>query len=499
MRGKRFLTILIAAATVAALGGALVAVAGADDTGALPEITAPELIACMGDHSRAPGAISGDIHWTNDLFGDLPEAPEHAGLPAESPLFAGGSGRLWAQGGKLRLESQGSGGDQVLVADGAAGTVWTYTFATDTAHLYRVAAGEPRGDAQGGGEPLADAPHAVASPEALTPERVSGMLQAASRFMSVDVAGTTVVAGRDAYLLTMTPAATDTALGKVEAAIDGETYVPLRLDVVAKGHDTPTLSFGFTRVSYAPVDEGVFTFTPPEGAKVERDVLDPKTGGRAGEAGDGAGKAAVRDVRHGDPGTQSGDGQRSPATHRGGAMQRLKKLARAALLTRDEAAKLVDFPLASAREYAARDFRWAYVFDGGMPVNALGAPALGLAGMPGVYGSGTDGAVAGPAGETEGGGAAGATPPDTGPAAVLLYGEGFGSIVLVEVKTAADLRQQLQQLPPVVDTIDLGGTQAQAIVTPLGAVATWERDGVTLVAGGMVSKTDLVDFVTSVR
>lgn len=492
MRGKRFLTILIAAATVAALGGALVAVAGADDTGALPDITASELIARMGDHSRAPGAISGDIRWTNDLFGDLPEAPEHAGLPAGSPLFAGGSGRLWAQGGKLRLESQGSGGDQILVADGAAGTVWTYTFATDTAHLYRVAAGEPRGDAQGGGEPLAGAPHAAASPEALTPERVSGMLRVASRFMSVDVTGTTAVAGRDAYLLTMTPAATDTALGKVEAAIDGETYVPLRLDVVAKGHDTPTLSFGFTRVSYGPVDEGVFTFTPPEGAKVERDTVDPAAAGRAGGAGDRANGA-------GDGGARGGDREAPSAGEREDAMHKMKELARAALLSRDEAAKLVDFPLASAREYAARDFRWAYVFDKGLPVNALGAPVFDMVGLAGVYGAGSDGAAAGSAGGTEGGAAAGATPPDAGPVAVLLYGEGFGSIVLAETKTTADLRQQLQQLPPVVDTIDLGGTQAQAVVTPLGAVAIWERDGVTLVAGGMVSRADLVDFVTSVR
>lgn len=498
MRGKRFLTILIAAATVAALGGVLVAVAGADDKGVLPDITAPELIARMDDHSRAPGAISGDIRWTNDLFGDLPEAPEHAGLPAESPLLAGGSGRLWAQDGKLRLESQGSGGDQVLVADGAAGTVWTYTFATDTAHLYRAAGGEPSGGAHGGELP-GDAPHAAPSPQALSPERVSGLLRAASRFMSVDVTGTTVVAGRDVYLLTMTPAATDTALGKVEAAVDGTTYVPLRLDVVAKGHDAPTLSFAFARVSYDPVAEDVFTFTPPEGAKVERSVFDPKAGGRAHEDGGRAAKAADQAGGAGDGGARGGDREAPSAGEREDAMHKMKELARAALLSRDEAAKLVDFPLASAREYEARDFRWAYVFDKGLPVNALGAPVFDMVGLAGVYGAGSDGAAAGSAGGPEGGATAGATPPDTGPAAVLLYGEGFGSIVLVETKTTADLRQQLQQLPPVVDTIDLGGTQAQAIVTPLGAVAIWERDGVTLVAGGMVPKADLVDFVTSVR
>ena len=146
MRGKRFLTLVLVAAAVAALGGILVAVAGADDTTTLPDISAPELIARMGDHSQAPAAISGDISWTNELFGELPFMPDHVAQPAESPLMASGSGRLWAQDGKLRLESQGQGGDQVLVADAEAGTVWTYTFVDDTARLYEWA-----GDGREGG------------------------------------------------------------------------------------------------------------------------------------------------------------------------------------------------------------------------------------------------------------------------------------------------------------------------------------------------------------
>ena len=82
---------------------------------------------------------------------------------------------------------------------------------------------------------------------------------------------------------------------------------------------------------------------------------------------------------------------------------------------------------------------------------------------------------------------------------MLLYGEGFGSIVLAQTKTTAEIRDQLEQLPEIVDTIDLGGTQAKAVVTPLGSVVIWERDGVTFVAGGMVPKADLVEFVTAVR
>ena len=463
---RRRLVLWIALAVVAAAAaGVLVAVAAAGDATTLPDLSASELIARMSDHSQAPQAISGDISWTNELFGELPFMPDHVALPAASPLTASGSGRVWAQDGKVRLESQGQGGDQVLVADAGAGTLWTYTFVDDTAHLYTWSAADSAG---AGEEPTADS-----SPEALSPERVSGFLEAAARFMTVEVSGQAFVAGRDAYVLTMTPAATDTALGRVEAAIDGKTYVPLRLDVVAKGHDTPTLSFGFTRVSYEPVDDAVFAFTPPEGAKVERDTIDPKGDARGSGTDVGAPKAGAED------GTTPQDEGRADA------MEQMKTLAHTALLTRPEAAELVDFPLAWARDSAARDFRWAYVFDEGMPVNALGTPVFELTGMPGLFGSGGD--------------AAGDSPPATGPAAVLLYGEGFGSIVLAQTKTTADTREQLKQLPEVVDSIDVGGAPAKAVVTPLGSVVIWERDGVTLVAAGMVPRADMVAFVTSVR
>jgi outer membrane lipoprotein-sorting protein len=470
MRGKLFLTILLAAAAVAALGGILVAVAGADDTATLPDITAPELIARMGDHSRAPDAISGDITWTNELFGELPFMPDHVAQPAESPLMASGSGRLWAQDGKLRLESQGQGGDQVLVADAEAGTVWTYTFVDDTARLYEWAGDGQQAEGSSEGETPEAAPTAHGE---MTPERVSSFLQAAARFMSVEVGGQTFVAGRDAYVLTMTPAAPDTALGKVEAAIDGETFVPLRLDVVAKGAETPTLSFGFTRISYEPVDDDVFAFTPPDGAKVERETIDPQGGGNGdGAVAPGAGA--------------EGDAEPPSAAERDDMMAQMKELARTALLSREEASGLVDFPLAWARDYTAREYRWAYVFDEGMPVDALGSPVFDMAQLMGAAGA-------------DGGGAAGGSPPETGPVAVLLYGEGFGSIVLVETQTTPEIREQMKQLPEIVDSIDLGGAQAKAIVTPLGSLVMWERDGVTLVAGGMVPKADLVEFVTSVR
>lgn len=477
MRGILFFRIIVAVAVVAALGGVLVAVAGADDSGRLPDVTAPELLARMGEPSRAPAAVNGDVSWTNELFGALPFTPDHVAAPAASPLTASGSGRLWMQDGKVRFESQGQGGDQVVVADARAGTVWTYSFADDTARLYEWKGAELRA-AGGDGE----WPQAGASPSPPTPERVSRALQTAARFLSVEVSGQTVVAGRAAYVLTMRPAASDTALGRVEAAIDGQTYVPLRVDVLARGHEAPTLSFRFERVSFKPVDEAVFGFTPPAGATVERQTLGH------GAQGYGTSEALGPDDTNGGAGAAGG----RPEAEHDVAAEQAKRLARTALLTRAQAAGLVDFDLAWARASTRRAFRWAYVVADGVPLNALGSP------VPVFEEAGPWPAGPGAAARTAGG-HAGGTQPASGPAAVLLYGEGFGSVVLAQTKTATEVREQLRQLPEMVERVDLGGTEAQALVTPLGGVVVWERDGVTLLAAGMVPRDDLVGFARSVR
>ena len=58
-----------------------------------------------------------------------------------------------------------------------------------------------------------------------------------------------------------------------------------------------------------------------------------------------------------------------------------EKLARRALLTRDQAQALVAYQLAWARGYDARPFRWGFVLDEGGPLTAAGAPLAQLMGM----------------------------------------------------------------------------------------------------------------------
>lgn len=445
MRSKVLISVVIGLVAAVALVAGVVAVAGAGSSASLPAISAAELMARMGQSQGQVQAVSGEISWTNDLFGDVGSAAQMGQMPAQSPLTSNGSGRVWVSDAGMRVESQGSGGDQVAGASKATRTAWTYDSATNAVRRW-VMTGDAPAD-----EPMPSPSAAMMSPAAIT----TYLLQLAP-YATVDVAGQGLVAGREVYLLRMTPVADDTALGAVQASIDGKTMVPLRLEVFAKSGGSAVLQFGFDSVSYDPIDPALYAFTPPAGAEVTTKQIDPST--MKGEAGAGHSPSEVDKAAH-------------------------EKFARRALLTLDQAQSLVDYQVASARDYTARPFRWAYVFDNGMPVTALGNPVFEMMGLGGT-------AVSGSTGET------GAK---MGPASVLLYGDGFGAIALAQTKTTAELDKQVKQLPALVDTTTVNGAQVRSMTTPLGGVYLWQQGDTTLMAGGMVTKADLDAFVASVR
>ena len=247
-----------------------------------------------------------------------------------------------------RVESQGSGGDQVVVINKAARTAWVYDYARNTVKRVVVTGTAPA-------ETSSPAPE----PTALTPAMITLYLQQIARFVTVEVAGQTTVAGRDAYRLRMTPVAADTALGYVEAAVDGETMLPLQLDVYARGGTAPVLRFGFTRVSYDAIDPATFTFTPPEGAEVTTKMVD----------GDAA-RAKLEKAHDAPDGTEPTAAQETAA----------EKAVRGALLTREQVQELVPYQLAWARDYAARPFRWGCVLGPAGPLTIPGAPLMELMG-----------------------------------------------------------------------------------------------------------------------
>jgi hypothetical protein len=443
MMSRRGLILVAAVVAAVALVVGVVSVAGAGSSTTLATVSAAELLTKMSQANDRPQAVSGRISWRNRLFGDFEVPSDLAQMPAHSPLTSGGEGRLWASEEGVRIESQGGGGDQVAVASKASRTAWMYESATNTARRYVMTTAS--------GDAPRPSPSAAAT---LTPSAVSSSLRRLAPYAAVEVAGQATVAGREAYVLRMTPLAEDTAMGSVEALVDGETMMPLRVEVFAKSGGEAVLEFGFDSVSYEAIDASLYEFTVPDGATVTTEEIDSAETRAAAE--EERGRAAAT---HGPAKPENAERE---------------KLARRALLTIDQAQSLVAYELARARGYDARPFRWAYVLDEGVPRTATGKPLFGMAGMD--------------------------EPQTSGPSTVLLYGSGFGAITLAQTKTTPELSKQLEQLPvALVESTTANGSAVHSLTTPLGGVLIWQQGDSTLIAGGLVTKADLEAFVQTVR
>jgi outer membrane lipoprotein-sorting protein len=274
---RKWWAVIVVAVLAAAAVTVGIATSMAQGTSTLQSISVAQLLAKVGAASKSTSAVSGDITWTNglipgsDLTGLL--SGQSSAPSSLSGLALGGSGRLWLQQGSgLRLESQGSGSDFVVVA-GKNG-LWSYSSATGTATQYVPPAGAS-----------AKTPHSSPSAQSSSADPLAAIAAGLQRFAStgtVTMGPQTTVAGQPSYLLVMTPASAHTTIGSVQVAIDAKSFVPLRVQVFAKGDTTATLSAGFTRVSYGRLGSSLFAFTPPAGATVHSQAFPSPQGLLAG-------------------------------------------------------------------------------------------------------------------------------------------------------------------------------------------------------------------------
>jgi outer membrane lipoprotein-sorting protein len=274
---RKWWAVIVVAVLAAAAVTVGIATSMAQGTSTLQSISVAQLLAKVGAASKSTSAVSGDITWTNglipgsDLTGLL--SGQSSAPSSLSGLALGGSGRLWLQQGSgLRLESQGSGSDFVVVA-GKNG-LWSYSSATGTATQYVPPAGAS-----------AKTPHSSPSAQSSSADPLAAIAAGLQRFAStgtVTMGPQTTVAGQPSYLLVMTPASAHTTIGSVQVAIDAKSFVPLRVQVFAKGDTTATLSAGFTRVSYGHLGSSLFAFTPPAGATVHSQAFPSPQGLLAG-------------------------------------------------------------------------------------------------------------------------------------------------------------------------------------------------------------------------
>ncbi|MFH1833966.1 MAG: hypothetical protein ABH877_02990 [bacterium] len=456
----------------------------------LATITPAHLLENMVEHAGDVTTVSGDMSWKNDVLGLSMLSFGGQSSGDLTALLGNGSGRVWIQDGKVRFDIQGAAGDTIIVGDSAG--VWVYTYASNTATEYTFPARSKTGDSQGSGAQGSEGTGAAQSSQKAVTEPVAaieGFIQQLAPHATLAVSDQVTVAGRDCYVLSMIPMAPNTVFGSVRVAVDGDTYLPLKLDLYAKGVAEPVLTAGFTSVSYSKVGENVFAFTPPTSATVERKTL-TLPGMVAG--GSGGGPAAAP---HAGPGITDGP---TPLT-----------LAEAAIKAgfAPPAAQIVDPALAFAGAWVIP----AEEVDLQSLLDRLSSGMLG-SGMPGSSALRSDepGPERGAEPSTSTSGVKRQPAPlsptpgpvTVGPTVIQRYGQGFGTIVLVETRVPTELATQLQQLLagfPLVGRTDASGVAIYRLDTALGSVALWNRDGLLFVAGGFVSRADLERFIAGVR
>lgn len=270
----------VSAAVVFVGGGAAVSAVTSAAHAGLPATSAAQLIADVA-HPDLTG-FSGTLQQSADL--GLPALPASmAGQGGSADLTSLLSGthtlRVWyAAPGRTRLAVLGDGSESDLVGDGHG--LWSWSSADRTATHWAMPAGTDAASA--------------------TPDTAAAMtpLQLARRALAaidpttvVTTNGSTRVAGRPAYLLTISPRTRQTLVDSIQIAIDSATHLPTQVRVYAAHHQGPALSVGFTHFDPTTPDAARFTFTPPPGAKVVEKSLPAHQGSPSLHQPDVAGTA----------------------------------------------------------------------------------------------------------------------------------------------------------------------------------------------------------------
>jgi outer membrane lipoprotein-sorting protein len=292
-RFPRSVVAAIVVVVVVAIAATGVSKVRAEPPPSLAPITADQLLASTITALAAPHSVSGDLQTRLDV--GMPEIP-----PALSGA-AGGVGitnmvgsiigvqhfRVWSSPDGVRIQHLMDLQEQDLVANHSE--AWFWDSASSTATKLRAA-----GVTSAVPVPT-DARAQMANADPLT--LAEHMLHLASTCGEVTLTDSTVVAGRDAYVLRFTPSSRTTLVGNVAIAIDAHTHLPLDVSVTPRGGSAPAVEAGFTSVSFDAIDPSMFSFTPPSDATV-RDVTDKVS-------------AAVASAGHHD---DAGSGEQRPIT-----------------------------------------------------------------------------------------------------------------------------------------------------------------------------------------
>lgn len=270
-RPGRSMRVLLPAgvAAVAAVGVGLVPALAASGSPALPKLTAQQLIAkVLGGHQQA---VSGTVQETADLgvpsqiIDAIPTRGSSGSSGSKAPagsvdpqalaasLLSGTHTFQVAADGPLRQRVTAedlSGGPYEFVRNGSS--AWAYQGSSKTAtHITGLRTTESQ-------QTPATTPQAAA-------QRIIKQLGPTT---NVSVEGATRVAGRNAYVLLLSPKGSGSTIGDVRIAVDSATYVPLQLQVQPSDGSADIVDVRFTTVSFSTPAARTFDFVAPSGTKI---------------------------------------------------------------------------------------------------------------------------------------------------------------------------------------------------------------------------------------
>jgi outer membrane lipoprotein-sorting protein len=279
--------LLLLCGTVLVAGVSATAIAFALGSGPTPP---PEPLAdAVHDALAAPPVegVSANIQLTDHLLegASLASAGGESGQLTSNPLLSGGSGRLWiAKDGRVRLELQTEQGDTQVLYDGH--TLSVYSAASNTLYRYEVPTAKGSAASQAGHE----APTVAKIEEAITH---------LGEHATVSGATPTDIAGQPAYTVRISPKEGGSLIGGAELSWDAVHGVPLRAAIYSSTTSAPVIELAASSISYGPVADSIFDFTPPAGTKVDEIATSTSTASGAGGSGHRGGHPHPKVTVHG--------------------------------------------------------------------------------------------------------------------------------------------------------------------------------------------------------
>jgi outer membrane lipoprotein-sorting protein len=271
MRLSRKARWAVPAAAVVVTGSAIAA-SGMTIASAAPDLpvkTPAQLLADIASTQKIP-ALTGTVVETTDL--GLPQLPKAATSSSLLSLITGSHTIkvYWQDGKHFRLAMPDTMTETDLIRNGTTG--WLWDSESNTVTKFSLADHQLTGNAaKAAAQAEANAPK--------TPQQAAAdALAAVGPTTVVSVDSTLTVAGQPAYQLVLAPKDSRSTIGSIRIAIDGNTNVPLRVQVFAKGAPTPAFQVGYTDIEYVAPDPANFNFTPPPGATFD-DTTKPQAPG----------------------------------------------------------------------------------------------------------------------------------------------------------------------------------------------------------------------------